>query len=320
MIKKPTFWDYKKPNLISFFLIPFTIPIIVNNFLNSLKKNSYFSKTKKKYEIKTICVGNIYIGGTGKTPIAIKINQILSNLNYRTVFIKKNHTESFDEEKLLKKHGRVLSGPKRIETLIQANKDNDVAIFDDGLQDVTINYDLKFVCFNTKNLIGNGMLIPAGPLREKINSLKNYDAVILSGNNENSDQAITIIKKYNKDIKIFQSTYTLENIDKIDKRGKYVAFAGIGNPNNFYTTLINSNFNIVEFLGYPDHKLYSDSDIKKIVSIAKTLDAKILTTEKDYLRLEILKDYDLLKNIQYIKMNLQFNDEDKFISFIKSAI
>ena len=320
MIKKPTFWDYKKPNLISFFLIPFTIPIIVNNFLNSLKKNSYFSKTKKKYEIKTICVGNIYIGGTGKTPIAIKINQILSNLNYRTVFIKKNHTESFDEEKLLKKHGRVLSGPKRIETLIQANKDNDVAIFDDGLQDVTINYDLKFVCFNTKNFIGNGMLIPAGPLREKINSLKNYDAVILSGNNENSDQAITIIKKYNKDIKIFQSTYTLENIDKIDKKGKYVAFAGIGNPNNFYTTLINSNFNIVEFLGYPDHKLYSDSDIKKIVSIAKTLDAKILTTEKDYLRLEILKDYDLLKNIQYIKMNLQFNDEDKFISFIKSAI
>ena len=170
-LKKPKFWDKKKPNLLAILLIPFTIPIIINNFFNQFITSKKIKESNNQ-KIRTICIGNIYLGGTGKTPLAIKIEKILKNLKFKTVFVKKNHKESYDEQKLLEKHAPVLSGPIRAKTLSVASENYDVAIFDDGLQDSSINYDLKLVCFNTKNFIGNGLLIPAGPLREKITSLK----------------------------------------------------------------------------------------------------------------------------------------------------
>jgi len=319
-LKKPKFWDYKKPNILSILLLPFTIPIIINNFFNELiKKTNNHIQNRDDYNLKTICVGNIYVGGTGKTPSSIKISQILNKLKYKTVFIKKNYTDSYDEYSLLKKYGDVLSKSKRIDSLTRANKISDVAIFDDGLQDTSINYDLRFVCFNIKNFIGNEMLIPAGPLREKISSLKKYDAVLLNGNDENSDEIISKIKKQNKNIKIFESTYILVNLDKLDKKNKYVAFAGIGIPENFYTTLIKNNFNIVKFIDYPDHWKYNYKEIKKIIDIAKDMNAKIITTEKDYLRLENC-NIPKKENIEFIKMELKIKNEDELIYFLKTSI
>ena len=82
-LKKPSFWDYKRPNIISYLLLPFTVLFILNNFILNFR-------TQKKYQnIKSICVGNIYVGGTGKTPLTIKINQILKKNNLRTATIKK---------------------------------------------------------------------------------------------------------------------------------------------------------------------------------------------------------------------------------------
>ena len=85
--KKPKFWDEKKVNLISFFLLPFTIVIYFSNIV----KNFY---REKKFNIKTICVGNIYLGGTGKTPLSIEIFNILKKLKFNVVFIKKFHSNS----------------------------------------------------------------------------------------------------------------------------------------------------------------------------------------------------------------------------------
>ena len=87
-LKKPEFWDYKKPNLLSYILLPFTFPILINNFLLNAKKN------KKNFEkIKKICVGNIYVGGTAKTPLTIKIYQILDDLGFEVATIIKNTTK-----------------------------------------------------------------------------------------------------------------------------------------------------------------------------------------------------------------------------------
>ena len=317
-LKKPKFWDYKKPNIISLLLFPLTILIRINNFLNHYKKN--INNKFQSYKIKTICIGNIYLGGTGKTPIAIKINEILKILKYKTVFIKKYYSESLDEYRLLKKYGSVISDNKRIVSLNKANKDNEIAIFDDGLQDSSINYDLKLVCFNTSNFIGNGMLLPAGPLREKISSLKKYDAVFLNGNDERIDEITSVIKRYNNNIKIFNSTYVLIDLDILDKKNKYVAFAGIGNPKNFYSTLSNAGINVVKFLEYPDHYVYDDNDIKKIKDMAINFGAKIITTEKDYSRLEISNNPLLKENIQYLKMELKIKNESDLINFIKMKI
>jgi len=95
-LKKPNFWDYKKPNLFSFLLLPLTIPIFLKNFFTKSNGNKF-------EKIKTICVGNIYVGGTGKTPFAIKLNAILKKLNFKTAIIKKYYKDQTDEQKILKK-------------------------------------------------------------------------------------------------------------------------------------------------------------------------------------------------------------------------
>ena len=316
-IKKPLFWDDEELSITSILLLPFTLILIISNFLKNLKKTN--NKFKK---IKTICVGNIYVGGTGKTPLSIKINEIVKKNKLKTTFIKKFYSDSIDEQILLEKNGNcILAKNGRVEALKKAiiNK-FDLAIFDDGLQDKSINYDVKIVCFNSKNFIGNGFLIPSGPLREKINSVKKYDAVFLNGISSKLRSKINKIKKYNKKIKIFETTYEINNKRDINKKDKFVAFAGIGVPENFKKTLENHRFNIVKFLSYPDHYDYSTIDIKKIKQIAKLFKAKIITTEKDYFRIKNNYTIKYKNKIKYVKMQLKIKKEKKFIKFINSKI
>ena len=180
IFKKPKFWDYKKPNFIAYLLLPFSYIVHIYNKLNLSKKISFYGK------IKTICVGNIYVGGTGKTPLSIKIIKILKNSNIKTCFIKKEYSNQLDEQKLLSSNGKLFCKKNRVTATNDAFKENfDVAIFDDGLQDKNIKYDIKIVCFNEEVGAGNGCLLPAGPLRESVKNLKKYDAVFLNGNNVN---------------------------------------------------------------------------------------------------------------------------------------
>ena len=316
-IIKPLFWDNKKLSIFSLLLLPFTILITFNNFLRGLKNN------KRKFrDIKTICVGNIYVGGTGKTPLAVEINKILQKLKYRTTFIKKFYAESVDEQILLKKNGNcILALGSRMDALKDAiNQKFDLAIFDDGLQDGSINYDLKFVCFNSDKFIGNGFLIPSGPLRERINSLKKYDAVFLNGHNKNLKTNILKIKKHNKNIKIFKTDYKFINQSSFNKKDKYIAFAGIGVPENFKKTLKINNFNVKKFLTYPDHYNYSKTEIKEIKNIARSFNAKIITTEKDYLRIKNNPSLKKENRIKFIKMKLKINNEKKLINFLNYGI
>ena len=195
--KKPKFWDYKKPNILAYLLIPISYLL---KLIRLFKIKSKIKKTK----IKTICIGNIYLGGTGKTSLSIKINEILSKKKIKTCFIKKFYSNQIDEQKLLDSRGKLFTSSKRIEAInIAENEGYDVAILDDGLQDNSINYDLIFVCFNNINWIGNGLTIPAGPLRESINNLKKYKHIFLNGNLENLDDIKRYIYKINPNINFY---------------------------------------------------------------------------------------------------------------------
>ena len=311
-LKKPIFWDYKHPNLLSYLLIPFTLPFILNNLLLSIKKKPY-----KNDRIKNICVGNIYIGGTAKTPLTIKIYQILKNLNFRVATIKKFYKNQTDEQKILRNKTKLYCSKKRKYAMYDAIKDDiEVAIFDDGLQDVSINYHLNFVCFNTTKWIGNGFLIPAGPLREKIESISKYDAIFLNGNNEDASNLKLLIKKYNPHIKIFESYYAAVDIDKFDIEEKYLIFSGIGNPESFKQTLLNNKLNIIREVIFPDHYQYTKNDIESLKLEAKNLNAKIITTEKDYVKL----DNENLKKIDFLAIELIIKKENELINFIQSKI
>jgi tetraacyldisaccharide 4'-kinase len=309
-LKKPFFWDCKKPTFFSYLLFPLSL---ITMLISNTKKRL----TNKYSNIKTICVGNIYIGGTGKTPIAIELNKIFQNLNYNTCFIKKYYAEQIDEQKILAISGNLFCEKKRIRALNKAiNKNHNLAIFDDGLQDGSISYDLTFVCFNIKNWVGNGFLIPAGPLRENLNNLKNYDGVFLNGNKENCENIKNIITNLNRDIKIFEAEYVPLNLNIFNNKANYLVFAGIGNPKTFKKTLEFNDINITEFLEFPDHYHYTNNDIKKIKLKAKKLNSKILTTEKDYLRLNKSNAED----IDFFKITLNIKEEEKLINFLQNKL
>jgi len=303
---KPTFWN--KKNLLSLSLYPLTF---FTYFINLIKKFS----DKKKFSLKTICVGNIYIGGTGKTPLSIKINKILSK-NYKTTFIKKKYTNQYDEQNLLKSNGSVICKKSRtIGLKIAQNQNYDLAIMDDGLQEKTIKYDLSIVCFNTSAGIGNGFLLPAGPLRENISSIKNYDAVFLNGDRKNK-KLFLLLKKINNNLKIFEGKYVPLNLQNFNRKKGFLIFSGLGNPEEFEKTLKKNNFKIKEKFIFPDHYNFSNFEINNIKKIAKNKKLEIITTEKDYLRL----NKNNKKNIKFLKIELQIKNIKKFTKFLKEKL
>jgi tetraacyldisaccharide 4'-kinase len=305
-IKKPNFWDQKTPNLFAYLLLP--IALIIRIFTSFKKKPD-----NKKMNIKTICVGNFYIGGTGKTSLCIKINKILKKRKIKSCFIKKFYKNQADEQKLLENNGKLFLSLTRREAIQNAiNENYEVAILDDGIQDKSITYDLNFICFNNINWIGNGMTIPAGPLREDINNLKNYDHVFLNGNLENLDEIKTQILKINSKINIHLGKYEITNLNEFQKEDYYLVFSGIGNHSTFVGMLKEHGFNIKKDFEFSDHYQYSEKDLNKIISEAELLNCKIITTEKDFLRLNGNND----RKIKFIKSELNIIDEEKLIKSI----
>ncbi len=305
-LQKPKFW--KKKNLISFLIFPFSIITHTNNFI---KKFSF----KNKFKIKTICIGNINVGGTGKTSLSIKINKILKKKK-RTVFIKKNYLNQIDEINLLKKNGNIISNKERIESLkIAQKKKYEIAILDDGLQQKNIQYDLKIVCFNSNEFYGNKFLLPAGPLRESFNEIKNYDILFLNGENKNKN-FYKEIKLINKNIKIFEGVYNPINLKKLNRNKNYLMFCGIGNPQEFERTLLKYKFKIKKKYIFGDHYKIRDEEIKFIKKISKKNKLKIITTEKDYLRLSKLQR----KEIKYLKINLKIKNLNKFNKILSKLL
>jgi tetraacyldisaccharide 4'-kinase len=305
--KKPSFWDLTKPNFLSYLLIPFSLPIIFRNLCFQ------FLKKEKSSDIKTICVGNIYLGGTGKTPLTIKISQILKQKGIKVATIKKNYSNQKDEQLLLKQKTSLIITDSRRDAITQGiNKKYDILVFDDGLQETKIDFDIKLVCFKSKVWIGNGQLIPAGPMREKISSLKRFDAVFLNGNSSNFEKIEKQIKNINLDIKIFKTFYKILDIQKYNLDTKYLIFSGIGDPFSFKDILVENKFNVVEEMIFPDHHDYSLDDLEKILNIAKNKNLKIITTEKDFMK--IPKEFK--KEINFLTIDLIIQDEKKLIELI----
>ena len=303
-IKKPIFWN--KKGIISFILLPLSFLTILINFLKKKSK-------KNKMNIKTICIGNIYLGGTGKTTLAIKINNVLKNMGKKSCFIKKFYKNQIDEQKILIEKGKLYTNRRRIEAIKNAISDNyKYAVLDDGLQDSTLKYDISIVCFNKKNWIGNGMLLPAGPLREKLSSLKNYDIVFFVGNDENVSRHKEELKNINPNIDIFDAKYEPVNLEDFDKNKNYFAFSGVGNHETFLDTLRLAKLNIVENKEFPDHFDYSSTDIKNLTEYTNDNKLDLVTTKKDFIKIDKLS----LNKIKYLDINLVIKDEIKLLKKI----
>ncbi len=311
-LKKPNFWDKQIISIWAILLFPVSIIYLI---LVWISKISSIFKTYN-HSLPIICVGNIYVGGTGKTPLAVEIFKFLKSNGRKPSFIKKHYDFLIDEIKMLQEIGDTYHAKKR-KIAIELSKfnGNDVAILDDGFQDFSIKPNFSILCFNSKQLIGNGLVMPSGPLRERLNAVFRADCVIING--DRTKKTLEFEKKITKNlskkkIHFFYSKYVISNIESLRNK-KITAFAGIGNPSNFFDLLIENKLDIKRTLSFPDHHEYTQLDFEQITSDKST---EIFTTKKDYFRLD-----DKQKKIcSYIEINLKIENKDKLESLIKNAI
>ena len=304
---KPYFWK-KKYSIFSILLLPISILVQIFFFI---KKNTI---KKEIFSVPIICVGNIYIGGTGKTPLAIKMASIFEKLNKTPVIIKKFYKNQNDEVDLIKeKNKNLLISSTRKEAINKALKKNfNPIILDDGFQDCSVRKSLNILCFNSNQLIGNGFSIPSGPLREPFGSIKDCQIIIINGNR--NEEFENKIKKISKNISIYYSNYLPVNVKKL-KNINLLAFAGIGNPENFFQLLSNYNLKIKKTISFPDHYDYTEKDVKNLFNLAKKENLRLVTTEKDYCRLKYLG---LNESISCLPVELNLFEEEKFIKELKN--
>ena len=303
-INKPKFWD-QKISLFSLILFPFTILVkLIIVFKKRLIKG-------KEFSLPVICIGNIYLGGTGKTPTAILIANELVKIGKKPCIVRKYYADQEDEYNLIRKHYKYLSiNLKRSEAILDAkNKSHDSVILDDGFQDYEIIKDFNIICFNQNQLIGNGMVIPSGPLRESLDALQNAQVVIING--EKSLEFEQKILQYNKNLNIFYSNYYPVNSNEFKKK-KLLAVAGIANPKNFFDLLLKEDLEIKKKMIFPDHYQFKKSEIVNIVKYAEERNLQIVMTEKDYFKIKKFN----YNEIKYLKIKLKIDNCEKLIKLI----
>ena len=307
-IKKPNFWDQKSLSVWAALLLP--VSLIYKIIFLTYKNLS----SLRKFPIPIICVGNIYIGGTGKTPLAREVFKIIKSLKKEVAFVKKSHNYLRDEIEMLKKTGTTFLCKKRSEGLFRLiDNKYEVAVLDDGFQDFSIKPDLSILCFNSKQLIGNGFLIPSGPLRENLKAISRCQCIVINGEKElEFENKIKDILGNKNNLEIFYSNYKLVDIEKFQKK-EIIAFAGIGNPSNFFDLLKKNNLKITKTFSYPDHYNYTQKDFDKMLEDKSKI---ILTTEKDYYRLNDNQK----KSCDFIKVNLEIENINKLKNLINQYI
>jgi tetraacyldisaccharide 4'-kinase len=293
---KPKFWDKKKNSFLSILLYPLSIIYYLINIIR--KKISI----PRKFNIPIICIGNIYIGGTGKTSAAIEIMKIL-NKSKKICFLTKgygrkskkdiylnelnisnqNTEDTGDEALLLNKYGHVYISNNRAEainTIIKLGYNG--IILDDGFQDRLIFKNLNILCFDSKNWIGNNNLIPSGPLREPLTSIKEANFIIIKG--EKNQIIENEISKISPNIEIIYAKIRIENNETL-KNKNFIAFTGIGNPYSFFNALLDNNIKIIKQIIYPDHFQFTEKNYKVLLQEAASNNCNLITTEKDYVRI-----------------------------------
>lgn len=283
-------------------------------------------------KVKVISVGNITLGGTGKTPFVKYLADNLSGDGRKAVILSRGY--SLDEPLFLRKNlnaVEVITGRDRIKSAKKAQRDYpcDILILDDGFQHWRLKRDLDIVMINSQEGLGNRGLIPYGILREPVSSLRRADVFVLSkADGSNNAELITEdLKKINPGALIVQSIHQPEGIYSID--GKNAGFdiikdkdicllSGIGDPDSFSGMDVFKRANITLDLRYPDHYQYKDSDIRDICGACKRKDVRIiLTTEKDLMRLGLLS-FDPELRIFVLRIELKIiNNEEGLITRIR---
>ena len=295
-------WFLRK-GLIAWILLPLSV------FYLWVSRAVFRLRARKplKSRRKIICVGNILAGGVGKTPIVRQIAEFLDAPVVMRGYKKSQKTGGVgDEAMMLSRYGLNVHTGSRYSNIVLLNKQdsNTPIVMDDGFQNPSIKKDVSIIVVDESFGFGNGFLLPAGPKREKLNAISRADAVIIV----RADKSKKTDLKIPENIPVFYAESA--TISPYDDDVRIVAFAGIGYPEKFFRRLKN----VVKKISFADHYQYTDADIKRLLGLAAKYNAKLLTTEKDWVRLP----NDVRDEIKYAKLEMKI--EKKFFVWLKESL
>lgn len=330
-MQQPKFWE-RKSKILFILLFPFSVLYFI------LSKLDYFIKLITAYTPKkpVVCIGNLTVGGTGKTPTLLAITDYLEKQKVKFVIVSKGYKSKLASKEPIvvnpKKHNakdvgdepfmiasrtgqKVIICKSRKAAIKKAeNLRPDVILMDDGFQNPSIKKTLSILVFDGALGIGNGFTLPFGPLRQSFKSgIKRANAAIIVGKDKTK-----LSKKINS---ILTSSATIipsltsAQLTKLKKQ-KLFAFAGIGKPEKFYKTLKDLKLKISKTQAFADHYSYTRKDIEKLIVKANKENLQLITTEKDFVK--IPKEYQ--KNIKYLPISIDVKEFKILEKMLNSVI
>jgi tetraacyldisaccharide 4'-kinase len=345
-------------DLLRIILIPF-IPVyaVIIYLRNCLFTFGIFNS--KKVDAKIISIGNITVGGSGKTPASIYITKLFKSFGYNVGVLSRGYGRKTRGYLLVSKNGEIIedvekSGDEIFQTILECNvpaavcenrvrgaqklieqTNVNVIILDDAFQHRWIARDTDLVLIDQKFLTSSNSirknLLPSGFLREPLSSLKRADGIIINRKFSDMDEIPAKMKKYFKDKIIFSAYY--EAVGFIDVKShqfykaeeffgqKSLVLCGIANPKSFWAALSKLKIETTNKLIFKDHKFYKQEDIKEIRKQFYNNNAQsVITTQKDAVKLwRYSKELDDI-DIFYLKIEMKFDEQKKFDQFILSNI
>ena len=293
-MRAPRFWHRDSTSILPAILSPLSVIYEIADHLKRMRK------AQTSVSIPVICVGNVVAGGAGKTPVAAAMGQFLIKSGWKVHFLSRGYggnlvgpvrvvqdvhgaSDVGDEPLLLAAVAPTWVSKDRVAGAQAAKKAGaDVIIMDDGLQNPSLHKDLSLIVVDGGYGLGNGRVIPAGPLRERLSTAAaRADAIIVI---DPKDQNFA---NEAPGIPVFSARIVPHALQAEIVGEKVVAFAGIGRPEKFFDSLRNAGAELIEGIEFPDHHAFTQNDIMMLVEKAALHNAALVTTRKDYVRLSV---------------------------------
>jgi tetraacyldisaccharide 4'-kinase len=294
----------------------------------------------KRFDLRVISIGNITMGGTGKTSLVELVSRSLKDRGHRLVVLTRGYNRKGtysmgDEPRMLAKNLVDIpvivdrDRPRGAKRAIR-EYNSDTVILDDGMQQWSIVKDLEIVTIDSLNPFGNRHMIPRGILRQPLSSLKRADIFVLTKTNlaKNLDKVKLVIKKYNSKALVVESIHSpvgfyrvgnpKKTFDPSYLKGKKAAlFSGIGDPGSFSDLISSLGIKVGLDLRFRDHHNYTLDELNSISAQAsKASLAVVVTTEKDAARIMDL-DLSMFDNLEFLVLRIELKitkNEEQFLS------
>lgn len=316
-------WWYRKTGLRALLLAPAAFVWQLATRLRWKMVRPYRAK------IPVICIGNLTAGGAGKTPAALAIARILQQAGERPVFLTRGYggqqqgphlvdrktdtaAQVGDEPLLLARVAPTIVSADRAKGAVRAEDMNaSVIVMDDGFQNPSLAKDLSLLVVDRALGIGNGWVIPSGPMRADLGfQLARAQALVPVGQGDGADAVIECARQAG--LSVLEAEIAPHAETAWLKGKPVVAFAGIGNPDKFFQMLEELGASVTDQAVYPDHHVFSEQDAKDLMALAAVHGAQLVTTEKDMARLDGGGSFERLrKAARALPVRMRFKDQGK---------